>query len=47
MARLGYRLIEAAGTLAGSQRPEDSGVFARRPSAVPVFTISPVRHPPS
>lgn len=34
MARLGYRLIEAAGTMAGSQPPEDSGVFARWPSRV-------------
>jgi hypothetical protein len=27
MARLGCSLIETAGTLAGSQHPEDSGVF--------------------
>jgi hypothetical protein len=45
MARLGCRLIEAAGTLAGSH-PEDSGVFARRPFAVPVLTLDPVRPPP-
>jgi hypothetical protein len=32
MARLGCRLLETAGTLAGSRPPEDSGVFARRAS---------------
>jgi hypothetical protein len=45
MARLGCRLIEAAGSLAGSH-PEDSGVFARRPFAMPVLTRNPVRPPP-
>jgi hypothetical protein len=30
MARLGCRLLEAAGTLAAPPPPEDSGVFARR-----------------
>ena len=32
MARLGCRLLESAGALAGEPRPEDSAVFARRPS---------------
>lgn len=30
MARLGCRLLEAAGILASSRRDEDSGVFSRR-----------------
>ncbi len=30
MARLGCQLLEAAGLLAGSPRPDESGVFARR-----------------
>jgi L-amino acid N-acyltransferase YncA len=30
MTRLGYRLLEAAGTRAGTPRPEDSGVFLSR-----------------
>jgi hypothetical protein len=29
MARLGCRLLEVAGTVTGSPRPEDSGIFAR------------------
>jgi hypothetical protein len=37
MAQLACRLLEAAGTLARSQDPGDSGVFARGPSAVPVI----------
>jgi hypothetical protein len=32
MARLGCRLLESAGALARDPRPEDSAVFARRPS---------------
>jgi hypothetical protein len=38
LAQLGCRLLETAGTLARSQGPGDSGVFARGPSAVPVIT---------
>jgi hypothetical protein len=45
MARLGCRLIEAAGTMAGTQHPQDSAVFARRPSALPLVMVSPVRPP--
>jgi hypothetical protein len=37
MAQLGCRLLETAGTLARSQDPADSGVFARGPFAVPVI----------
>jgi hypothetical protein len=32
MTRLACRLLEVAGSLAGSPRSEDRGVFARRPS---------------
>jgi hypothetical protein len=32
MVRLGYRLLETAGALAGPSPPEDSRVFARRRS---------------
>jgi hypothetical protein len=32
MARLGCRLLAVAASLSGPPRPEDSGVFARRPS---------------
>jgi hypothetical protein len=33
LARLGCRLLETAGTLAGSPPPEHSGVFTRGPSS--------------
>jgi hypothetical protein len=33
MARLGCRLLEAAGSLAGATHLEDSGTFARAPSS--------------
>jgi hypothetical protein len=34
MARLGCRLLEAAGALVGSPCPEDSGVYALKPGAL-------------
>jgi hypothetical protein len=46
MAQLGCRLIEMAAALARSQAPDDSGVFARGPSIVPVITL-PVGFQPS
>jgi hypothetical protein len=39
MAQLGCRLLETAAALARSQAAEDSGVFARGPSAAPVITL--------